>query len=107
MLEQKKARIDAMREATEKIGALIARNKLLGERKHISFPFLIVQPSVSTETRIDVTMQSDLKRLSIKSNNALEVVSELQSLSLLEAGSEKKPIRPDTCSLQSGKNLSK
>jgi len=106
-LEQKKARIDALREATEKLQVLIARNKLLGEKRHIDFPFLIVQPSSQNQTHLDVAMQSDLKKLSIKSNNALEIVSELQSLSILKAGSEKELIRLETGSFDSGHHPAK
>jgi hypothetical protein len=108
VLEQKKARIDALRESAGRLKTLIARNKLLNEERHIGFPFLIVQPSTSeVPTQISVVMQSDLKKLAIRSSDAIEIISELQSLLILEAPSDKEIMRLEDITFDSGRHLNK
>lgn len=66
------------------IKALISDNKKNNKKRCLSFPFLIIEPSNRNETKIDLQMQKDSKKLCMVSNYNMRIHGDLEIVSLIQ-----------------------
>ena len=63
---------------------LIEKNKKFKDSKLVNFPFLVVQPTLKQFTCLNMTMQSNMKKLCISSNNQINFYGDLEIISILK-----------------------
>lgn len=63
---------------------LIKENRENNKKRCLSFPFLIIEPSNKTETKIDLQMQKDSKKLCMVSNYNMRIHGDLEIVSLIQ-----------------------
>ncbi len=85
-MKEKSEKLENIRQDIDRIQLLITRNRQSEEKKFMDFPFLIIEPSSLPTSRLDISMQSNLKKLSINSNNSLTIVSDIQTLKYVDFG---------------------
>ena len=76
--------LENMSKKLSNIQQLIARNKAQQPSCYMNFPFLIVEPSTLPRTNLAIKMQSDLKKLSITSNNEIHIYGDLEIISMID-----------------------
>ena len=92
-MEQRKEEFGLLKRDLEKVKQLVRRNKTSEAPKFMEFPFLVLEPSSLPNTQLDICMQSDLKKLLMKSNHNLRILSDIQALTYMT------PSRKDSLSV--------
>ena len=73
-----------MKKKIDNIKSLINRNMSKQNKRCLGFPFLVVEPANVGDTKLDLQMQKDSKKLSLISNHEMVIHGDLEIVSLIE-----------------------